>query len=63
MNRLEYNKKMLGQSVWIIKGKKSWEGVVEAVLDNDTFLIRDPVKDKTHKVEIYDIRQGEVNFS
>lgn len=62
MDKIEYNRKMVGQVVWVIpkNSKKSWMGTVHDVVDAETFLVRNIVKKNIIvPVSIYDIRQGE----
>ena len=49
--KLEMNKKMLGKSV-----DGDWQGVVEKVLDEETFLVKDLETLETRPVSIFDVR-------
>lgn len=56
--KLEHNKKMVGQTVVVIGEHKSWEGIVIDVVDEETFTVRDIRKSaRIENVSIFDIRQ------
>ena len=57
MNKIDYNKKMVGKSVWVIDSPKSWMGTVENVLDEETFVVKNAIKSTIHNVNIYDVRE------
>ena len=61
MNKIDYNKKMVGKSVFVERlGANRWSGKIVSVLDEDTFLISNSKTGITFKVSIYDVRSSEV---
>lgn len=60
MEKIEYNKKMIGQTVWVVGARKSWMGVVHDVVNADTLVVKNIVKNTFSDVSIYDIRQGDI---
>tara|TARA_Y100001972_G_C7637229_1_gene320010 strand:+ start:46 stop:234 length:189 start_codon:yes stop_codon:yes gene_type:complete len=60
MNKIDYNKKMVGKSVLVeSSGANQWKGKIVSVLDEDTFLISNPKTGITFKVSIYDVRSSD----
>tara|TARA_B100000085_G_C18325671_1_gene424103 strand:+ start:156 stop:347 length:192 start_codon:yes stop_codon:yes gene_type:complete len=56
MKKIEYNKKMVGKTVIVsTRGKGDWKGTVVDVINEDEFLVTDPLG-KTHNISMYDIR-------
>ncbi len=63
MNKIDYNKKMVGKSVFVESlGANRWSGKIVSVLDEDTFLISNSKTGITFKVSIYDVRSSEVKW-
>lgn len=56
MNKIDYNKKMVGKSVLVEDEHSPWKGKIVSVLDEDTFLVSNPKTGATFKVSIYDVR-------
>lgn len=56
LNKIDVNKRMIGQNVTVLSKYGNWEGVIEGVKDQDTFLIKDYKTEKTVEVDIFDIR-------
>jgi len=53
--KLEVNKKMVGQAVGV-HDDSWWEGIVERVVDEETFLVKDIQTLEVRRVSIFDIR-------
>ena len=53
--KIEVNKKMIGQSVGVEQDGR-WQGIVEKVLDEETFLVKDVQTFEVKEVSIFDIR-------
>ena len=51
--KLEMNKKMLGKAVEV---HGDWQGIVEKVLDEETFLVKDLETHEMRHVSIFDVR-------
>tara|TARA_R110000751_G_scaffold298985_1_gene409431 strand:+ start:793 stop:966 length:174 start_codon:yes stop_codon:yes gene_type:complete len=51
--KLEMNKKMLGKTVEV---HGDWQGIVEKVLDEETFLVKDLETYDMRHVNIFDVR-------
>lgn len=51
--KLEMNKKMLGKAVEV---DGDWQGIVEKVLDEETFLVKDLETLEMRHVSIFDVR-------
>ena len=54
-NKLDYNKKMIGQKVKVIENNITWIGEIKETLNDDSFLIRDSLN-RDNVVSMYDIR-------
>ena len=54
-NKLDYNKKMIGQKVKVIENNITWIGVIKETVNDDSFLIRDSLN-RDNVVSMYDIR-------
>ena len=60
-NKLDYNKKMIGQKVKVIENHNfSWIGEIKEVVDESSFLVKDGAnRDKI--VSMYDIRSVDLS--
>ena len=54
-NKLDYNKKMIGQKVKVIENHITWIGEIKETVNDDSFLIRDSLN-RDNVVSMYDIR-------
>ena len=54
-NKLDYNKKMIGQKVKVIENNITWVGEIKETVNDDSFLIRDSLN-RDNVVSMYDIR-------
>jgi len=54
-NKLDYNKKMIGQKVKVIEDNITWIGEIKETVNDDSFLIRDSLN-RDNVVSMYDIR-------
>jgi|TARA_B100000085_G_scaffold201910_1_gene185429 hypothetical protein len=54
-NKLDYNKKMIGQKVKVIENNITWIGEIKETVNDDSFLIRDSLN-RDNIVSMYDIR-------
>ena len=54
-NKLDYNKKMIGQKVKVIENNITWIGEIKETVNDDSFLIRDSLN-RDNVVSMYDIR-------
>ena len=54
--KLSVNKKMLGKKVQVQIGPYSYSAIVNKVVDEETFLVRDLHTGETSKVNIFDLR-------
>jgi len=57
MDKLEVSQKMLGQTVYVIGKHKTWEGIVQEVVDEYNFLVKNIKKGNIENVSMFDIRQ------
>ena len=56
MNKIDYNKKMVGQDVVVTESKKEdWFGRVVDILSEEVFLVENK-EGKTFKVDMFDVR-------
>jgi hypothetical protein len=57
MTKLEINKKAIGKVV-IVHGDGGgyWEGRIEDVKDENTFIVRDFGTDIIHEIDVFDVR-------
>lgn len=58
--RVEYNKKMIGQRVEVIEGAFAWTGEVIETVDDHSFLIKDE-SNRDSVVSIFDVRSLEMS--
>ena len=59
MNKIDYNKKMLGKFVLVKRARRvddDWIGQIIGVLDAENFTVVNNESKETFKVNIYDIR-------
>ena len=54
-DKLEFNKKMIGKTVLVLEQGSNWTGIVNEVVDSDTFRITN-IKGRNKKVDIFDVR-------
>jgi hypothetical protein len=54
-DKLEFNKKMIGKTVLVLEQGSNWTGIVNEVVDSDTFRITN-IKGSNKKVDIFDVR-------
>ena len=54
-NKLDYNKKMIGQKVKVIENNITWIGEIKETVNDDSFLIRDSLY-RDIVVSMYDKR-------
>ena len=54
-NKLDYNKKIIGQKVKVIENNITWIGEIKETVNDDSFLIRDSLN-RDNVVSMYDIR-------
>tara|TARA_R100000152_G_C6650197_1_gene92043 strand:- start:284 stop:484 length:201 start_codon:yes stop_codon:yes gene_type:complete len=56
MNKLEYNKRMVGKTVIVSsKHRPEWQGTIVDVINEDEFVVTDPFG-KNHNISMFDIR-------
>ena len=53
---LDHNKKMLGKKVLVEDKDYSFSGIVDKIVDSQTFLIKDCFTGETKEVNIFDNR-------
>jgi hypothetical protein len=56
MNKIDYNKKMLGKEVLVKSLSSEWLGKVIEVLDDENVLVMNKEDEQPFNVNIYDIR-------
>ena len=54
-NKLDYNKKIIGQKVKVIENNITWVWEIKETVNDDSFLIRD-ILNRDNVVSMYDIR-------
>ena len=55
--KLRINKKMIGQTVYVLeKSQYNWYGEVKDAIDHETFLIKNQKSEEEREVNIFDIR-------
>lgn len=59
-NKLDYNKKMIGQKVKVIENNITWVGEIKETVNDDSFLIRDNLN-RDNIVNMHDIRSVDVS--
>ena len=58
MNKIDYNKKMLGKKVSVKEGPTLWRGEVTEVLDEENFRVLSEAGE-TYIINIHDVRSLE----
>lgn len=59
MERIDYNKKMLGKKVSVENSPSPWEGAIVGVIDEENFSVKKDSSGKIYAVSMYDIRSLE----
>ena len=59
-DKIEYNKKMIGQKVKVIENNSTWFGEIKDIVEDHSFLVKDHANRDTI-VSIYDIRSVDVS--
>jgi hypothetical protein len=54
-DKLEFNKKMVGKTVLVLEQGSNWTGIVNEVVDKNTFRITN-IKGSNKNVDIFDVR-------
>ena len=52
----KHNKKMLGKQVLVDERDEPFRGIVDKIIDEQTFLVKDYTTGETRKANIFDIR-------
>jgi hypothetical protein len=58
--KVEYNKKMIGQRVEVVEGAFAWVGEVTETVGDHSFLIKDE-SNRDNIVSIFDVRSLEMS--
>tara|TARA_Y100000593_G_scaffold28095_1_gene56178 strand:- start:1799 stop:1999 length:201 start_codon:yes stop_codon:yes gene_type:complete len=59
-DKIEYNKKMIGQKVKVVENNSTWFGEIKDIVEDHSFLVKDHTNRDT-VVSIYDIRSVDVS--
>lgn len=56
MNKIDFNKKMLGKKVSVETNGEPWVGQIVEIVDEDNFAVLSSFTGKIQTISIYDIR-------